>query len=147
MTTSPHTEQFGGRSEKCVQSLVLPLSVWCLKSLIIPMLCIISGYCKTEQENVLERGLPNSQNKMKQNVWETVRFIVITYFTGKQDNYMKEKILMQKLNTRTLYTTKFFCLFLGLQRKENNLANQRTLQMWQKQPSLKLASGHVVLER
>lgn len=58
------------------------------------MPCIISGYCKTEQENVLERGLPNSQNKMKQNVWGTVRFIVITYFTGKQDNYMKEKILM-----------------------------------------------------
>lgn len=108
MTTSPHTEQFGGRSEKCVQSLVLALSVWCLKSLIIPMPCIISGYCKTEQENVLERGLPNSQNKMKQNVWGTVRFIVITYFTGKQDNYMKEKILMQKLNRRTLYTTKFF---------------------------------------
>lgn len=55
------------------------------------MMSIRSGYCKTEQENVLERGLPDSQNKMKQIVWKYVRFIVITYFTSKQDDYMKKE--------------------------------------------------------
>ena len=55
------------------------------------MMSIRSGYCKTEQENILERGLPDSQTKMKQIVWKYVRFIVITYFTRKQDDYMKKE--------------------------------------------------------
>lgn len=55
------------------------------------MMSTRSGYCKIEQENVLGRGLPDSQNKMKQIVWKYDRFIVITYFTSKQDNYMKKE--------------------------------------------------------
>lgn len=55
------------------------------------MMSVRSGYYNIEQENVLERGLPDSQNKMKQIVWKYVRFIVITYFTSKQDYYMKKE--------------------------------------------------------
>lgn len=55
------------------------------------MMSTRSGYFKIEQENVLGKGLPDSQNKTKQIVWKYDRFIVITYFTSKQDNYMKKE--------------------------------------------------------
>lgn len=67
-----------------------------------------SGYCNIEQENVLERGLPDSQNKMKQIVWKYVRFIVITCLLANIRLLHEKRILMLKLNRRSLKNTPNF---------------------------------------